>query len=87
MTKKIMRSGSRNPAERTVILPVMDLKYYAHFVLTEIGGNGFGEFTGVVHIDRVNSAGLFAEDARHLLADNLDVDADDVHVIHWSQLH
>lgn len=87
MTKKIMRSGSRKIVRPAVSLRSMDLKYYAHFVLTELGGNGFGEFTGVVHVDRVNSAGLFADDARRLLAENLDVDADDVHVIHWSQLH
>ncbi len=65
----------------------MDLKYYTHFVLTELGGGGFGEFTGVVHVDRVAASGMMAEDARRLLAENLDVDSDDVHVIHWAQLH
>ena len=65
----------------------MDLKYYTHFVLTELGGTGFGEFTGVVHVDRMSASGLVAEDAKRLLAANLDVDVDDVHVIHWSQLH
>lgn len=65
----------------------MDLKYYAHFVLTELGGSGFGEFTGVVHVDRVRAAGMVADEAKYMLAANLDVDADDVHVIHWSHLH
>ena len=65
----------------------MDVKYYAHFVLTELGGSGFGEFTGVVHVDRVRSTGIMADEAKAMLAQNLDVDADDVHVIHWSHLH
>ena len=65
----------------------MDRKYYTHFVLTELGGSGFGEFTGTVHVDRVGPAGMLADDAKRLLATNLDVDIDDVHVIHWAQLH
>jgi hypothetical protein len=65
----------------------MDVKYYAHFVLTELGGSGFGEFTGVVHVDRVRANGMMADEARMMLAENLDVDSDDVHVIHWSHLH
>ena len=64
----------------------MDHKYYTHFVLTELGGTGFGEFMGVVHVSRAEQR-VAADDARLMLAGNLDVDPEDVHVIHWSQLH
>lgn len=65
----------------------MDQKYYTHFVLTELDGQGFGEFTGIVHVGEAREGGIAEQEARRMLAENLDVSAEDVHVIHWSQLH
>ena len=67
----------------------MESKYYTHFVLTEFEGSSFGEFTGVVHMDRSQRAGsgIGAEDARRMLAQNFDVDINDLHIIQFSQLH
>jgi len=64
----------------------MDLKYYTHFVLTEFEGTGFGEFSGVVQFTQSRS--LFgAEEARRMLAQNFDVDVNELHLIQFSQLH
>lgn len=87
MAKKNLCFRSHKCLRDGDILPPMDVKYYTHFVLTELGGSGFGEFTGVVHVDRGIAQGMIADEARYLLAQNLDVDVDDVHVIHWSHLH
>lgn len=65
----------------------MDNKYYTHFVLTEFEGSGFGEFTGVVHLNPGQRSGLGADDARRMLAQNFDVDINDLHVIQFSQIH
>lgn len=65
----------------------MESKYYTHFVLTEFEGSSFGEFTGVVHVDKSRRAGMGAEDARQMLAQNFDVDINDLHIIQFSQLH
>lgn len=65
----------------------MDSKYYTHFVLTEFAGSGFGEFTGVVHLDAGSRSAFGADDARRLLAQNFDVDVNDLHIIQFSQIH
>lgn len=68
-------------------MPAMDSKYYTHFVLTEFEGTGFGEFSGVVQFNKTSQPQFGTEDARRMLAQNFDVDVDDLHLIQFSQLH
>ncbi len=65
----------------------MDSKYYTHFVLTEFEGTGFGEFSGVVQFNKTSQPLFGAEDARRMLAQNFDVDVNELHLIQFSQLH
>lgn len=68
-------------------MPRMESKYYTHFVLTEFEGTGFGEFSGVVQFKKTSQPGFGSDDARRMLAQNFDVDVNDLHLIQFSQLH
>lgn len=62
-------------------------KYYAHFVVAEPGLDDLGEFSGVVEVAAHFNAGLQQHQAQEILADNLEVDTEDLQLLHWSRLH
>lgn len=64
----------------------MGVKYYTHFLMNEQPAN-VSEFTGVVELNRVPQATNDLEDVAAILARGLDVDSDDIEILHWSRLH
>ncbi|MEL7450925.1 MAG: hypothetical protein AAFN78_17055 [Pseudomonadota bacterium] len=62
-------------------------KYYTHFLLSEPNASTCGEFRGVVEISRISSDDLEQAEVQRILADNFDVDAEEVTIIDWSRLH
>jgi hypothetical protein len=64
----------------------MGVKYYTHFLMNEQPSN-VSEFTGVVELNRVPKSANDLEDVAAILAKGLDVDSDDIRILHWSRLH
>ena len=65
----------------------MEEKYYTHFLLMDGSQHGYTEFSGIVEVMRYSSDGFEDDEVRHMLADNLEVEADDVTVLQWSRVH
>lgn len=65
----------------------MQEKYYTHFLLNEPGSHGLSEYKGVVELYRVSGSDLSDEDIRRILAENFELDAEEVTLIQWSRLH
>lgn len=64
----------------------MSAKFYACFVVQHAPSSGCREFGGVVEINPA-FCGLNFDDVAEILAEDLDIDAGDVRVYHWSRLH
>ncbi len=64
----------------------MRKKYYTHFLLTGQKG-GCSEYSGVVEITRLAQHEFENEEVRTLLAQNFDIEAEEVTVLDWSRLH
>ncbi|MBT8137369.1 MAG: hypothetical protein KJO54_10190 [Gammaproteobacteria bacterium] len=64
----------------------MTTKFYACFILQNGTSNGCRELGGVVEI-HPSMHGLNFDDVAELLAEDLDVAAEDVRVYHFSRLH
>ncbi len=65
----------------------MQEKYYTHFVLSETDCSACGEFTGVIEINRATRMPLDLGDVQQILADNLEVDRDEVTILQCARLH
>ncbi len=64
----------------------MGVKYYTHFLMNEQPAN-VSEFTGVVELNQVPRATNDLEDVAAILARGLDVNSDDIRILHWSRVH
>lgn len=65
----------------------MQEKYYTHFLLSDPTSNGMSEYKGVVELYRVSESSLSDEDICGILAENFELDAEEVTLIQWSRLH
>ena len=65
----------------------MEEKYYTHFLLVDGGHEEYTEFRGIVEVMRYSESEFEDDDVRQMLADNLEVEADDVTVLQWSRVH
>ena len=69
----------------------MATKYYTHFVThtgrahSAEGGNS--EWSGVVELRQPLTQSRASRELRALLAQNFDLDSDDIRILHWARLH
>ncbi len=64
----------------------MGVKYYTHFLMNE-RPESTNEFTGVVELNRTPRAAHDLQDIAAILARSLDLDTDDIQILHWARLH
>jgi hypothetical protein len=64
----------------------MSVKFYTHFLMSEKPQN-VSEFTGVVELNQVPRRSNDLRDIASLLARSLDIDSNDIRILHWSRLH
>lgn len=64
----------------------MGIKYYTHFV-TNRQPQKPGEFAGVVELTRPPRSSNNAKEVAAILAHTLQLDTDDIRILHWSRLH
>jgi hypothetical protein len=65
----------------------MGVKYYTHFLMSEAQEASPGEFSGVVELNRVPHAPNDMQEIATILARSLDIELDDIRILHWSRLH
>jgi len=65
----------------------MGVKYYTHFLMSEEQQPSPSEFSGVVELNRVPIAPGDMQEVATILARSLDIDLDDIRILHWSRLH
>ncbi len=65
----------------------MAVKYYMQFVLHEEEQTGPAHYSGVVEVEHVIHGSVVLEEIEEMLADNFDVEAHAVRVIHYARLH
>ena len=65
----------------------MEEKYYTHFLRVDGGPEGFTEFSGIVEVLRYSESAFEDDEIRCMLADNLDVEAEEVTILQWSRVH
>jgi hypothetical protein len=70
----------------SLISVAMGVKYYTHFLMND-RPETTNEFSGVVELNRTPRAAQDLEDIAAILARSLDLDSDDIRVLHWSRLH
>jgi len=64
----------------------MGVKFYTHFLMNGQLAN-VSEFTGVVELNRVPRSSSDLEELAAILARSLEIDANDIRILHWSRLH
>jgi hypothetical protein len=64
----------------------MTAKFYTQFVLDEGTDREPAQYCGVVEVENLHGA-LAQEELEAMLADNFDVESNDVRVIHYARLH
>jgi hypothetical protein len=64
----------------------MAVKYYMQFVLHGVEAEP-SHYSGVVELEYVMGGTRMLEEIEAMLADNFDVEARNVRVIHWARLH
>ena len=64
----------------------MRKKYYTHFVLSGRQGS-CSDYSGVVEINRLAQHEFEGEEIKVLLAQNFDLETEEVTVLDWSRLH
>lgn len=82
-----MRGCSQFSNKSAYTLGHMEEKYYTHFLLEDGSQTGYTEFSGIVEVMRHSAGSFDDDDIRRMLADNLEVEADDVTVLQWSRVH
>ena len=70
----------------SLISVAMGVKYYTHFLMND-RPETTNEFSGVVELNRTPRTAQDLEDIAAILARSLDLDSDDIRVLHWSRLH
>jgi hypothetical protein len=65
----------------------MGVKYYTHFLMSEEPQASPSEFSGVVELNRVPHAPSDLQEIAVILARSLDIELDDIRILHWSRLH
>ena len=65
----------------------MAVKYYTHFLMSEEPQASPSEFSGVVELNRVPHAPSDLQEIAVILARSLDIELDDIRILHWSRLH
>jgi hypothetical protein len=65
----------------------MGVKYYTHFLMSEAQQPAPSEFSGVVELNRVPQGPGDLQEIATILARSLDIDLDDIRILHWSRLH
>ena len=65
----------------------MSIKYYASFLLQEPSEDHYKHCSGIVEVDRPVFHPFDNEEIQRLLAEGLDVDEEEVQVLHWDRLH
>ena len=76
---------------RATTLSYMAAKYYTHFVTASAAArrpaDSSSEWSGVVELRRPlgNSAGT--RELRSLLAQSVDLNSDEIRILHWARLH
>lgn len=65
----------------------MSSKYYTHFVADAPGARQAGEYTGVVEMPLPLQRLGGALDISSVLARDLDLDSEDIHILVWARLH
>lgn len=65
----------------------MTAKFYTQFVLDHGMDSEPAQYCGVVEVENLYGGALALEDLEAMLADNFDVEAHSVRVIHYARLH
>ena len=65
----------------------MSAKYYTQFSLTDAEYRGGNEFAGVVELSQPMDDDSDTRDIEAVLAQNFDLNRDDVKLVSWSRLH
>ena len=65
----------------------MSAKYYTQFILTDAELRGGKEFGGVVELSQPMDDDSDTRDIEAVLAQNFDLNRDDVKLVSWSRLH
>ena len=70
----------------SLISLAMGVKFYTHFVMND-RPEATNEFSGVVELNRTPRTAHDLEDIAAILARSLDLDSNDIQVLHWARLH
>ena len=70
----------------SLICRPMGVKYYTHFLMND-RPEAANEFTGVVELNRSPRPSHDLDDITSILARSLDLESDDIRILHWSRLH
>jgi hypothetical protein len=65
----------------------MGVKYYTHFLTSAEPQLSPSEYSGVVELNKVPQAPGDMHEVATILARSLDIDLDDIRILHWSRLH
>lgn len=65
----------------------MRAKYYTRFLLRSVEENFADEYSGVVELHHARDRVLDPAEIEALLAQNFDMDVDNVELLNWSRLH
>jgi hypothetical protein len=65
----------------------MRAKYYTRFLLRSSEWGNSDEYSGVVELNHISDEILEATEIEALLAQNFQLDAEEVELLNWSRLH
>ena len=65
----------------------MSAKYYTQFILTDTEYRGDNEFSGVVELSQPMTLSSDSSDIEAILAQNFDLNQNEVKLLSWSRLH
>ena len=65
----------------------MRTKYYTQFLLRSAGEHEADEYSGVVEVKHRNDQVLEVAEIESLLAQNFEIDVENVELLNWSRLH
>lgn len=68
-------------------VPLMSVKYYTQFRLTDANYRGGNEFSGVIELSRPLSTNSNTADIEAVLACNFDLDRSSIKLLSWARLH
>jgi len=65
----------------------MRTKYYTRFLLRSVEHSETDEYSGVVEIKHTGDQVLEADEIEALLAQNFEMDTENIELLNWSRLH